>query len=40
MVQRLVINGASDAEIQNARDICKMFGPLDEDMEGYHYIVK
>ena len=40
-VTRLIRNGASEAEIQNARNICLMFGPLDEDMtEGQHYLVQ
>jgi len=40
MVARLIINGASESEIENARDICAMFGPLDGDMsEGNHYLV-
>ena len=39
MVQRLVNNGASESEIQKARDLCKTFGPLDEEMEGYHYLL-
>lgn len=40
MVQRLVNNGASESEIQKARDLCKSFGPLDPEMtEGYHYLL-
>ena len=40
MVARLIINGASEEVVQNARNICLMFGPLDGDMSGAHYLVQ
>ena len=39
MVDRLIRNGASEKDVQHARDICKMFGELDEDMKGNHYLI-
>ncbi len=40
LVARLINNGASDAEVQHARNICKMFGPIDEEMPGEtHYLL-
>ena len=41
MVARLINNGAPAAEIQNARNICQMFGDIDSDIAGdTHYLVK
>ena len=40
MVARLINNGASEEVVQNARNICLMFGPLDDEMTGNHYLVK
>ena len=40
MVERLVNNGASEQDVQHARNICKMFGELDEDMVSRcHYLI-
>ena len=40
VVERLINNGAPEKDIQYARNICKMFGNLDEEMEGeHHYLI-
>ena len=39
MVQRLINQGASESTVNYARSLCAAFGPLDPDMQGYHYLL-